>query len=757
MNKTNIASPACLLGLAALAFAGGCSHSGISSFSPSFEQSSRPRASFAHSASSQRERAIIVLRIPASRTAPELSNAQSLDIAVQSVTASPWPAPLAEQRRPVATPSPCVGSPQRGYTCSFKLQAVLGTDIFTIKAFGDRRVHSSTPLATLHSGFVTIGSPSKALHFSLDGEIARVALAVPSPESSHNPTTEAIAIARPTSFPLTITPQDASGASVLSARFSSSIKLRIGRRAGLKFHLSIPCPENRGVTTGTRIDLACASELTRVSVEYDGTLTVAGRGRVVDRVSLSALSQPMVSPSPVTVAFTSSVRSSTSLVSIPLSQTQLGFGLQQLALGPDNLMYFTVRGGGGTTLGEFDPTNPSSIQTSSIDWSNSLLVDSYDHIWLTSANGLQCYQSLAAGPTSIATEDGTGAAVESIGVATDNAGNIWWTAFGPSPANTTMQIGSFADAPQCNQLATTSMARFQTGSSAPPPQSIAGIASSSGEPGVWLAMGTAAANGYLQRVYLNSGLDVTVPLPNSAGSIVSDAASNLYVLGYGGPTYQTPQVSTIQSGSQTMSMYPSPLPNFGAGTYLAEYSASGQTATELAEGGAGVNLLDLTSANPAWLSIPAPNATNCQGVAFDASGFPWVACQVFATGNTSYNNIIVYSPVITSTWALAPDAYAISATPTSQTLAIMESGIDSSPFSATSSNPYVLAVGTPTTQYTHQIPVTINSVGTATVTVTDANGRSASIDITVSANQNYPQGATSSPARPNGHKAPRQF
>ena len=175
MTRPRLLVPTLFLALAIAAIAAGCSGGG----------GSVPTSPGAPTGTAAHRRAPVgaVLRIHIPRkhkhrgrgAAYVSPNMLALTVAVQQVTASPWPA-LPLQTLVVNTPQPCVPA-GGGLNCTFTVKAYVGKNVFTFNEYATKNPKpQDTPLGTLTTGAEKVTSGGSGLNFTLDGVVNQIEL-----------------------------------------------------------------------------------------------------------------------------------------------------------------------------------------------------------------------------------------------------------------------------------------------------------------------------------------------------------------------------------------------------------------------------------------------------------------------------------------------------------------------------------------------------------------------------------------------------
>jgi hypothetical protein len=727
MTQPRLLAPSLFAALALAAIAAGCS-GGTSS--------SLPTAPGVPSAEAARHKtrvgAVLRIHIPPKpkhrkRGGRYVSpNMLSLTVAVQQVTASPWPSmPL--QTLVVNTPQPCQTSGD-GLTCTFAVKAYAGNNIFTFNEYATKNpTPQDTPLGTLTSAVTNVVSGGSSLDFVLEGVVNRVALAVPNPESTLDPAsknTEPIPIGTAASFPLTITPEDASGASIATDTFSSPITIQVPTaNAGVTLALNKKCSGD--TASATKVTLNCASDLNQVSIAYDGTVTQTGANAYVDSATVVASPQlASPSPQPAIVALTSNLLAY-QLVSAPGGSPNISGS--NVALDPVSgkmLFAYTVNSGNPTFV-EFDPTNPSAAPaTHGLGFAAQFLVfDSAGNIWTNDVTSpaIHCFTSISDSGATIGVSSIRGGITLPL-IAPDGSGNIWYSG---NDTGGYPDIGFIPDT--C--AAGSNTAKLPTGNA---DETVVGLALAQPSGGN-AAIGMVTTDGPFNFYTANTATTAT-PTPAAAWpsgefpeGLVNDKSFNIY-----GASYGTPVVNTIAAGTANIQTLVN-LPPDSHALGLDQYSGTQSTAQALAvadQAFAGVALVNPAASTTEPLEIVANQSYGCLGVAYDKTGGAWEICY---NGDGS---IWAYHPIVTSTWAALPDAFQYT-NPYQTVITVAEtSGTDSSPFTViANSNPGTIAIGTPwpgTPAFPHAIPVAISGVGSSVITIADKHGRKQSISVVVS-------------------------
>ena len=716
--------------LAVTALAAGCSGGGAAP-----QWIPRPVAEIAANATSAQEQSedavlrIVFSRNPAFARAPRYisPNTKSLSVVVQPVTAKPWPSAMPVQVLVVATPSPCTESAGT-MTCDFRLRVHLGIERFTLKAYASSNA-SGAPLSMLQTGDVAVGKRHKKhkipkpLHFVLEGVVHDVSLAVPSPENTALPAVQVIPAATPATFPLTVTPHDASGAVILASTFASPVAISVSPpTTGVTLHVASLCPGESGPLSGTSVKLACASDISRVTVAYDGTITRSG-GAVVDTSTISA------SPHPIDVTPEESVKVAlrSALREVTYFNTHSAVAALALAPAPNGLMYF-MADGLESVMGSFDPAHPSTTlkQVGAGTTIYSILVDSHNDVWLGRSGLLECYTSVTYPPKATAT-----IGFNAPAALTQSGSNLWYEI--QDQSFLTASVGFLTPGAGCSGVPASSSAIAQIGSGKFNP-----ISAASDGSGIWATanIGGDPFDGevFTPGVHSTGTLSSAVDFGSNYGTegAASDGAGNLYVGLSPNAGGINPEVDKIPAGSTTPQTVATLPPN--AVPYGVAVFPSTGTASQIAvvDGGygphRGVWLIDPTGAKPK-LYVPFHASFNCFYAAYDNGGGIWAPCE------DPDGNFVVFNPIITSRWAAIPSSFGIpaAAVPDSTAIAILEaSGNDSSPFTVVSnSNPSVVATATPWPGVTHDIPITIQDYGTSTLTIADKYDRKQILNVNV--------------------------
>lgn len=651
----------------------------------------------------------------------------ALTVAVQQVTASPWPA-LPLQTLVVNTPQPCVPA-GGGLNCTFAVKAYVGKNVFTFNEYATKNPKpQDTPLGTLTTGAEKVTSGGSGLNFILDGVVNQIDLSVPNPELNFDPAsknTEAIPIGTATTFPLFVNPEDASGASIATDTFSSPVTIQVSpANSGVSLALAAHCTGD--TATPTIVTMNCAKDLNSVTIAYDGAVTQTGANSYVDGATVAASPQlSSQAPQPASVALASNLLAY-QLVAAPGGSNPY-INSSNIALDPVSgkiVFAYTTRGLNPTFL-EFDPANPAAPPvTHSIPFNPGFLIfDAAGNLWTNdeTSPALHCFTSISAAGATIGVSDALGAVNDAV-IAPDASGNIW---FSGVDVSWDPSIGFFP----ASCTAASHRAQFLINRWNEEPAGIALAQPAGGNAAVGMVTGNGGNNFYTANTATAASPTPAAAWPagESPGGLVNDKSYNIY-----GASYGTPVVNKIPAGTANVSTF-AMLPPGSRPAGLDQFSGSQSTAQALAvlDGSfTGTALINPASASTEPLEIVADESYACMGVAYDKNGAPWVVCY---HGDAS---IWAYRPVVTSTWSAIPNAFQYTGSYQSAITVAETSGIDNSPFTVTANtNPSVIAIGTPwptTPAFPHAIPVLIGGTGTATLTISDKHGRTQSISVVVS-------------------------
>lgn len=664
-------------------------------------------------------------------------NTRLVTVSVQPVTASPWPSPLPLQKLAVATPSPCQGSTQSGYTCAFSVDVLPGQDTLAFNTYATT-TPAGMPLSTVQSGIVTLSPQQKSLAFTLDGVVARVTLGVPSPEPG-TVATYAVPIASPATMPLVVTPRDASGAPILTSTFANPITLSVAQKnIGVSLALTSQCPTDKPPFSGTTVVLTCARDLPYVNVNYDGSVTQQS-GKIVEQATIVASAQSFTPSRPrsagsstATLAFGSGEQI------IELAGTGATSG-PLLAVAPNGLIYYYVPG--SAQMGSFDPANAAKTltQIQGPGSEHAIFVDSKNQIWLAGQSAaMACYTSLKGAPVfSTLTLD-----VQSIA----QSGNTIW--FAAQDTSVNAYAGYFTQPSNCGgipqilgqsvQLGTLNNVNGTPGNS----QFIAPAGTINGNPAVWVGAtySTFPYNAQLFKVSTaSSGTSnpvVDFGANYSFGSVTSDAQTNAYVaLEANGQGSNPSEIMKIPPSTYTQQAAFTP-PPWSFPMTIALSANSGGTVQRVAVADSafhyGVLLADLTKTPATNVYVPWNGATSCQSVVYDASGGIWAGC-IDANGLAA-----IYHVVYTSRWSVMAPRYvnASEYSPNHNAVAVLEPpNSNTGPYTIVqnygglqmpdSSTPWPAS-------YALDFSYSTNFANTSNLTVTDKNGRdqTMTLDIT---------------------------
>lgn len=205
---------------------------------------------------------------------------RSLTVAVSSGAAS-----LPLQVFPVATPSPCTGTPTSGYACQFTVTMYAGvgnTLALTTYAVASPNAASSPLSEYVTSAAVTPPPSGGALGFTLEGVVAHVIMTYPTSSPNAAPwvdsagQTVGLPAGVATTAPLSVIPYDEAGYQILS-QYAQPGNSPIPYFSPITLSVS---PSGNGIDlknasgSGSSVTIANPADLA-VTVEYAGSVTVA--------------------------------------------------------------------------------------------------------------------------------------------------------------------------------------------------------------------------------------------------------------------------------------------------------------------------------------------------------------------------------------------------------------------------------------------------------------------------------------------------
>jgi hypothetical protein len=695
---------------------------------------------------------------------------QSLTVLVRSASGIPLPL----QVFPVATPSPCATiapSSGGGVQCAFSVTVYTGSDTFAISTYATAAPGpSSSPLSEyVSTAPVPIPSPGGALAFALEGVLDHVVMTyptiAPSPGASA-PLVCADALCQniafpagaPTSAPLTVTPYDAAGYQILAQMRPNGSPVPYFKPITLQV-----LPAGQGVTlrndagSGGSVTIAGPNDLA-VSVQYDGTASVASGG-VVSNTSFTILeggtaptargAQPMrrlrplpPGPSPTPTA---GPTLAPNIAYAALASNALAFPILTYAPSPSsgppplvllfsgNAFDYIFSPGGSpptATIGTFSPASPEAGQHLQLQAPlMGGLVDSFGDLWVAEASGgyLDCYNgftsSLPAQRISLST------LIPSFNpfpaAITEDASSNLWFGFGAITFSPSIAFDAAIGYAHLNASCSAGTPSVSTTPVSTTPN-VDARAPVAGGPGAWFAD---ASNALLLSAQPGpSSNPAPAVSPTSLPTPITGLAT------YGTTTYALQLngvLSTLRSGGALNNVAVSPFRYVGAPVTIASTGRWSAIDASLL----GFDLFDPPT-NSALL-VPMPGFPACTPAAFDASALPWTLCT---QGN---GTLVAYKTLLTPTWSILPgtvialDIGQYCPTPATVDLGIVEAyGLDSGPFTVTSSNPLVVSVSTTPSPagLDHEIGLQVyapSSPAPANLTVTDAHGRTVLVAMSV--------------------------
>ena len=683
--------------------------------------------------------ASLSIDIPApSRRAHFVSpNTKLITVQVQQVTASPWPSPMPLQTMPIG-PGPCVPLPHGGWHCAFDVTVKVGQDTFAFKTYASPQP-VGTPLSELQSGIETVKPNPSPLSFTLEGVVSSVALDVPSPEPNTTLTTNAIPIATPGSFPLTVMPKDASGAQILTSTFTQPVGLSLGpANLGIALSYKPQCPTDKPPYKGSNIQITCAKDLAFVNVTYDGRVVQTGPS-VDDTTVIAASPEPNGANGGNAAVL---LQSNDEVV--PLTNKGGWYYPGYLSAGPDGRIYFAyATGGTAYGLGRFDPLDPKkTMKQVTLSFApSSLLVDSKGQIWVGGPGELACFTSITSTPA--ATVAITNETIDAIA---QSGTTIWYA--GQAPGGGLAAAGTVSQPTNCSGLPLSRTPTVQLGSSGFTPASIAN-AGTIGQNGssVWIGGSLSAFPFDGQLYYVQDSFEGSVNPSRDftanyeVNGVATDPAFNVSVaLGSTGNGSLPGLVQAFPSGNSLFTVQPGGYP-MGIGIYTGQGTTVQQMAVVDGFGGPH-GAVDVVSMTPTVVPqyVPLTGSNYCDGTVYDKYGGVWVVCDD-STGNAA-----VIHPVYTSRWGAVPAIYSVltftTNFPNSNAIGIIEqSPQDSSPFSGVVTSGSVALTAAWPGGYTHDMPITIPFAGSSTVKITDKYGRSQILNFTALGNNGFARSA----------------
>ena len=652
------------------------------------------------------------------------ASTQSVSIVETDAGATPSPATIAN----VTPGSPDCSSSSAGLTCTLTIAANVGTDTFTVKTF-DQPGGAGTVLSTgALTATIVAGKANTTVPLVLGGVVKTLSVVLADPFSpvGGSGTT------------LNVTAKDPDGNTIVGT-YDNPVALSAS-----------------GVTLG-KTSLASSTDGTNVTVTYDGvqtspiTITASGDG---------ASSSATLTPGSGIVFYSLG------------SDTARDDTVDQLIQGSDGKIYYTTAGsykcqtdstpwGGSTqacteTLGNVGQLDPSTGSFSELQLSRAgfnlgfspdgaLWVGEFSALLPVAGAGQGTIARISpfaqSGVNEISVPTPTPAPTSTpliFGAASDNTahmtigsdGNVWFTdEYGHS-------FGKVATSgtPTSSSITTFSL---------PVPNGPRDIMMGS-DGTLWIANApTSTLSQYSQTGTLLKSFTmpehVSAPTPPPNGwqvesypyGVVTGSDGNFYVSDYTFTGYPSPNYLYQLTPSGTFTALP----------LMSDYSqtaivASGKGQVAFTDWGYGALVVDTLSTG-SLRAIVMPQAANAafsyspSSIAFGSDNSLWFGC----VGN--YNQFAqaacVGHVVLTSAWTVSPSSIALAGTgmPAAQAISMLESG-DSAPFTVTSSDTSVASVQ-PIASYDHNFLIVGNAPGTCTLTVTDKNGRSVTVPVSVTA------------------------
>jgi hypothetical protein len=675
------------------------------------------------------------------------SGTQSFGVAVLPYGSTTTPGPSNAQIFPVATPSPCAVASGGGETCTLTVTAPIGTDVFYVGAYATASPGATTvPISAFISGAITISlSPSPGatpLSFTLNGVVYTVAVTVPSPDPGNTPNTEIESAGIPASVPLGITAEDASGHAILSAPsapFYTPVVIDASPSSEgvtLSLNTSSPCGSS---ASGSSASIDCPGDLNAVVAKYDGTPHPDPSDHLYDTFAIAAASQPSPAPSTAYIVLGGNVLTPWPLVT---ASPGLEFGTGYLFAVSGGQLVYVNAGYQAAVAGTFTTsteTAGTAVQISQEGDFSDVALAPDGSLWFADYNGdLDCYTSIAAASGSPATvypsdpvDDGE---LTTTAVMTDNAGNIWYSAW-PEDVDSPPQDAGYFPSTAC-----------ATPTSSPTPQFVL-----NGDTQADYMYGAAIANGNVAMVGSDDGAlwvmnpsiaPTTIPSiapvsgVNYGGGATADALGSLYALF---ETASTADAEKLAPGASALSE----LLTLPATTDYVEspavFGPNGGAADRMAyvdvENDAVGIVEAVQSASPEPLEVFMPVVGNPMAVAYASGG------GLYALGTDVLGNLDMDRIYNTTTWAGVPVDFGACSTYGGFT--ILERG-DSGPFQVTATNGVIATVFSGT-DHTFELEIPYDTTS-FTITVADRNARTETY--AESANANDDQQCDSARRRP---------
>ena len=668
------------------------------------------------------------------------SNTQAFGVVVIPYPSTiPSPLPTTNlQLFPVTTPSPCAAAGGGGETCNLTVTAPVGTDLFIVAAFATAAPSgNTTPLSMDVSGPVTVSlSPSPdatPISFTLNGVVYSVNVNVASPDPGNTPNTQVFTVGVPTSAPVTIVANDATGAQVMSdptAPYFAPIVIQASPAGeGLTLSLTSTSSCGSGIqNSGATATIACAGDLNSLQVNYNGEATPDPNDHLVDAFVVAATAQPNPTPSPANFVLASN------MLAYQLA-TNLGYIYNAYLQRTSSGQFVYIAEGSTWNIGTFSPSTATAGALSQLTTASDIISVAQGPggaIWVDDNGPIDCYNS--SGGAAVVSGiypvvAGNGDAIYPVAITIDSANNLWYVGY-DNVSTPQMYAGYFNVSTGCaNPNPNPPVEQFTlSGDTADYWASLTSL------PGGGAAMATSYYYGFGVYTMTTSSPSTISIVPPALGSaegygIAADAAGTVYA----GFSSGTSDVETLASGASSLNtlLDLAPVP---AGSGVPNPEPSGLNVFSPSGGAAdraeytdrdysALGLIESVPASPMPILVSLPNSADPFQAAYSTKGGEYIL-DMDANENL---NIVRVMP--TTTWSV-PNLALNSACGSTALLTILERG-DSGPFTLTFPGNAGTVTATQLPGADHDFYLSVpGTAASFTAMVTDAHGRSESFNVT---------------------------
>lgn len=631
---------------------------------------------------------------------------RSLTVAVSAGSAS-----LPLQVFAVATPSPCTGSAETGYSCQFNVDLYAGVaNDLTLTTYAVASPDaSSSPLSEYVTSTAVTPPPSGgALGFTLEGVVAHVIMTFPTSSPNAAPWADALgqSVGVPagvaTAAPLSVVPYDASGYQILS-QYAQPGNSPIPYFQPVTLSVA---PTGSGVTlandggTGSSITIANPNDLA-VTVNYSGAIGISSGVVSPDTFSLKAGGSTIASGRrmPRLLGVLRSARSrvgragpSTDTATVALLGNAIAYPISGTFGTPypaglvntnaASTMFYAIANYSAYTynavLGTAALGSVTGMSSSSGIDPYSPFADTVGGYWIWDAQHqvIDCFTSASSGtPTSFSPPSPPPGQTLSgfTGFAQDAAGDLWFALdgyeFSPTSASYTQigyyTLGTSACSVTGPYVSTQVYASYGT--------ALNSVAAIPNEAGVYAGVSTPTNQELviattptplppLRRLRPHAGFGsgpvvsaTAIPAGQAIVTLVSSSSTAYALVPQSSPQPQVVLVDRVGSGGvlSTVATLPSGLGDilaYASQPAIAPNGWIGATTSSSSFDGPYVGLLNPSDASGTDWDVVQPVDRQCDGASYDSLDTLWVLCE------SSPTTAALYRILPTSNWNVLPGA-----------------------------------------------------------------------------------------------------